>query len=128
MLSEERIRLMTKLVIYEKRKGKETIPMCQYYKNDYVSFQMAKTWVTTTVAYVLLTALWALCSLEDILNGLNLMFGSLLWNLLIGYILMFIFYQVVSYIYYVKQYDDGRKSFKKYLGYLKRLGRIYEKE
>ena len=46
MLNEERIRLMTKMVCYEEGEGKEYMPVKQYYRRDYVSLEMLKTFVT----------------------------------------------------------------------------------
>ena len=43
MLNEERIRSMTKLAIYENNEGKKTIPLTHYYKSDYISKSMMKS-------------------------------------------------------------------------------------
>ena len=40
MLNEERIRLMTKMASYEAREGKEHMPIKQYYRKDYVSYEL----------------------------------------------------------------------------------------
>ena len=42
MLNEERIRLMTKMASYETREGKEHMPIKQYYRRDYISYEMMK--------------------------------------------------------------------------------------
>ena len=60
MLNKERIRLMTKMASYEVGEGKEYIPIKQYYRRDYLSLQMLKTFVTSSIAFGCDLLVWRL--------------------------------------------------------------------
>ena len=51
MLNERKVKLMTRLTMYEKREGKHTIPMTKYFTDDFISWNMIKTVVAITFAY-----------------------------------------------------------------------------
>ena len=53
MLNEKKIKIMTKLALYEKNKGKQDIGMMKYYKDDYVSIKTLKTNISITFFLVL---------------------------------------------------------------------------
>ncbi|MDF2593610.1 MAG: hypothetical protein K0S75_3076, partial [Clostridia bacterium] len=42
MLNTNKVRLMTKLALYETKEGKEDIRLSKYYKTDYVRYQVIK--------------------------------------------------------------------------------------
>lgn len=48
MLNDRKIRLMTKLALYERKEGKEDIKLSKYYRTDYVRLQVLKTVVAVT--------------------------------------------------------------------------------
>ena len=83
MLNEERIRLMTKMASYEEGIGKEYLPMKQYYRRDYVSLEMLKTFFTSTIAFGILCLCWILYEMENITEVLNngdlISLGFLFW-------------------------------------------------
>lgn len=72
MLDLEKIRLMTKLAIFEKKEGKNIIEARSYYKADYISNQVLKTLFHFTVCFILIAALLLLMRIESILLNLNL--------------------------------------------------------
>ncbi|MCR5640961.1 MAG: hypothetical protein K6G04_06355 [Lachnospiraceae bacterium] len=51
MLNEERVRLMTKMAMFEKREGKEIAPILNYTKKDYVSSRKLIAFLIGTVLY-----------------------------------------------------------------------------
>ena len=58
MLNEERIRLMTRMAAYEEHEGKKDIAISEYFRGDYISFQLLKSAIyataraNPTVAYI----------------------------------------------------------------------------
>ncbi len=58
MLNEERIKLMTKLALYEQKEGKRDIPMSHYYKGDYVSYHMIRSSILATLGFLFCVAVW----------------------------------------------------------------------
>ena len=50
MLSEEKIIRMTKLAAFEKREGKKNLNIVNYYRNDYIGFQVLKSIIASFAA------------------------------------------------------------------------------
>ncbi|MCI9082341.1 MAG: hypothetical protein HFI70_08555 [Lachnospiraceae bacterium] len=129
MLNEERIRLMTKMVCYEEGEGKEYMPVKQYYRRDYVSFEMLKTFITSTLAFGILCLFWVLYNMEkiaEILGNRDLVsFGA---SVLIWYAVFTVVYQVIAFLVYNRRYTKATASVKKYYSALKKVQKLHEKE
>ncbi|MCI8483786.1 MAG: hypothetical protein HFH41_05555 [Lachnospiraceae bacterium] len=129
MLNEERIRLMTKMAVYETGEGREYMPIKQYYRRDYVSYEMIKTFITSTIAFGILFFFWMLYKMEDMtdfFNGKDL--PELGIFILVRYIIFIVIYQVIAYIVYVRRYKKATASVKEYYSNLKKVQRLQEKE
>ena len=129
MLNEERIRLMTKMASYEEGIGKEYLPMKQYYRRDYVSLEMLKTFFTSTIAVGILCLCWILYEMENITEVLNngdlISFGI---SILVKYLIFIVIYQVIAFLVYNRRYTKATRSVKTYYSILKRVQRLREKE
>ena len=53
MLNENKIKMMTKMAIYEKNEGRQMIKNSRYFKGDYVAFGVLRTLIATTFAYII---------------------------------------------------------------------------
>ena len=53
MLNNEKIILMTKLSLYEQKNQKKEIKTSKYFRGDYMSLKMLKSFLCITVAYLL---------------------------------------------------------------------------
>ena len=49
MLNEDKVRLMSRMAMFETREGKEAIKIEKYTKKDYIFIQVIKTWVLSTI-------------------------------------------------------------------------------
>ena len=58
MLNNEKIILMTKLSLYEQKNQKKEIKTSKYFRGDYMSLKMLKSFLCITVAYLLCLVLW----------------------------------------------------------------------
>ena len=129
MLNEERIRLMTNMASYEEGIGKEYLPMKQYYRRDYVSLEMLKTFFTSTIAFGILCLCWILYEMENITEVLNngdlISFGI---SILVKYLIFIVIYQVIAFLVYNRRYTKATRSVKTYYSILKRVQRLREKE
>ncbi len=129
MLNEERIRLMTKMVCYEEGEGKEYMPVKQYYRRDYVSLEMLKTFITSTIAFGILCLCWILYDMENMTNILGdgnlISFGI---SVLIWYAAFTVLYQAIAFLIYNRRYTKATASVKKYYSALKRVQKLQEKE
>jgi len=129
MIDNERVRIMTRMSIYEKHEGKEDLKYNKYFKSDYARLQVLKTLVWTTIAYVIVVALVLLYKLEYIIdNALVLDYPDIGKQILAYYIVVLAVYLVGSLVGYSLKYQFSRKRLKKYYRLLKSLKDIYSEE
>lgn len=129
MLNEERISVMAKMASYEAGKGKEDIPVKQYYRKDYVSYQMIRTFLSSTISFGILFLFWIIYSIEPLMKQLAdmdlIQFGV---SVLIRYIIFVVIYQVIAIIIYNKKYSKATDSLKKYHMDIRKVMKLQEKE
>lgn len=129
MLSEERIRLMTKMASYEEGEGKEYMPIKQYYRKDYVTLGMLKSFITSSIAFGILFLCWILYEMEnitEILASRDLTeLGIFVLAIYIGFVAV---YQVIALLVYNRRYTRATLSIKEYHSLMKKVQRLQEKE
>lgn len=129
MLNNEKIRLMTKLAVYEEKEGKEDIRLSKYYKTDYVRYQVIKSIICATLGYVLILVLVFLYRSEYIIkNAVTLDYKTIGTYVLGFYIMVIAVYGLASIVGYSIKYDLSRKKLSRYFKLLKRLSKIYNDE
>ena len=129
MLNNRKIRLMTKLAIFETKEGKEDIRLSKYYKTDYVRYQVLKSGLSTTVGYLLILILAFLYKLEYIVkNAVSLDYKTIGSYILGIYILLITVYGLGSLAWFSFRYDASRKRLTRYNKLLKRMNKIYKEE
>ena len=129
MLNEDKIKLMTKLALYEQGKGKESIKSNKYYKKDYVGLMMINTALTITFAYLLCVFLWVIYKLDYLVDNIVLIsIPTLGAKLLMIYIIVLVIYMLISYVVYSVKYLKMQEDNIVYYEDLKDLYMIYRKE
>ncbi len=129
MLNNRKVRLMTQLAIYEKGEGKKDFKLAKYYKSDYARFNVLKTALAVTVAYVILFGLFTLYKLQFILdNVLTIDYLAIGWKALGIYIGLMSFYLICTLLGYSIKYTLSRKKLVKYYRMLRKLKDIYKEE
>lgn len=68
LLNENKVKMMTKMAIYEKNEGRRMLRTAKYFKGDYVAFGILKTLITTTFAFAIVAIMYVLCNAEDLLR------------------------------------------------------------
>jgi len=127
MLDYKKIRLMTKLAVYEKKDGKEDIRLSKYYKTDYVRFQVLKTIIASTVAYALILGLIVFYNIEYLVRNAVVLNYKLLGSYVLGFYIMTItLFGLGALVGYSIKYDASRKKLSKYYKLLRRLRKIYD--
>lgn len=127
MLSEEKIKLMTKLAVYEKHTGKKTIKLTKFFQMDYVGWNMLKTGVAVTVGYCMLAAAYVVYHLEQFVEGIYTMdYMELAREFASKYVVLLIVYMTVTFLFYNVKYSRGMKSLKRYQKNLEKVGRDSE--
>ncbi len=129
MINEEKVRLMTKLAIYEENKGKHIIPIGNYYKEDYVGIQMLKSFFTGTFAYLLILLLMACYQLEYLITEIvKLDVVAMIVSIVVAYVFYMAVYLGITYVICSTRYKKAQKSLKAYDNVLKKLETVYQRE
>lgn len=129
MVREENVKLMSKIAMYERRAGKQEIPMSGYYKRDYVRLNVLKTVVAATFAFAAVAALIVVYKLDYLLaNIFKLDYKSLGIGILVIYIVWVAIYWIVARVLYAWRYEQARPNIIIYNHHLKKLQEESRKE
>ena len=127
MLNEKRIILMTKMASYEANEGKKNVTIGSYFRSDYIGWQVLKSIISATIAFVVVFAMYIFYDFElfmtDIYKMDLLEFAK---QVLILYLWTIGIYAVISYIVYTVRYSRAVKSLKIYHMNLRRLSDLYK--
>ncbi len=129
MLDKRKVRLMTRLALYEQNEGREDMKISAYYKKDYVSMKMIATFILTTVGYVcamLLILAWGMNGWMEKLT-LALIF-MLVAVIILGYLALLIITFIITSRIANRKHRDARMRMKRYNHGLLQLMKMYEKE
>lgn len=128
MVNKDRVILMTKMSAFRQREGKKSAAINQYFRSDYVGYQVLKSVISATIVFCILLATYVLFHFEDLMQNIyNLNVMALARRLLVYYILLVGGYAVASYVIYSIRYTKMRGRMKNYYNDLKRLSKLYEK-
>ena len=126
VLNENKVKMMTRMAIYEKNEGKKMLRTAKFFKGDYVSLAVLKSTIATTFAFIIVALMVVLCNTESIIRQINSMdYVALGKKIVVYYVLALIVYAVISGIYSAYQYDKTRSGIKKYVMRLNKLERFY---
>lgn len=129
MIDPKKIRLMTKLAIYEKQEGEEDISIGKYYRADYVRMNILKTILAVTFGYLLLVLMIVIYHSEFLLDKALVLNYSLLGKKLLGYYLfLLVVYIGAVGVGYTVLYTRSRERLAKYYKMLGKLKKIEEQE
>ncbi len=124
MINKRKVRLMTRTAMYEKHEGVKDLPKAKYYKGDYVRFNMWKTAIALTMAYLLILFLVGLYNFEYIILNLTLInYTTLGITIAMIYIGLMILFLLIAYFVYSIGYDRAEKGINLYT---KRLQKIFQ--
>lgn len=127
MINEERLILMTKMASYEKGAGKKNVAIGNYFRSDYIGFQVLKSVISATIAFIIVICIYGFYHFEALLQEIYkvdlLSTGKKIMTL---YFIVVGIYGVLSYIIYSYRYNKARKSLRHYYANLKRLSQMYD--
>lgn len=126
MLNENKVKMMTKMAIYEKNEGRRMIRNAKYFKGDYIAFGILKTLIATTFAYIIMVILYALCNAEKLVADINALdYAAMGRKVAVYYVIMIVILSVISAFVYNYQYEKSRAGLKRYFSRLNKLERFY---
>lgn len=127
MLDERKVRMMTKLALYEQTQGKEDLPISEYYRKDYVGLHVFSSVIFVTIGYVCVVLLALFAGLNTIMASINnsmiLMLGLVI---IVGYVGVLIIFGIVEGSIAGKKYRSAKRRVKKYNQDLIKLLRWYK--
>lgn len=129
MLNEEKLRVMNKLAMYEKREGRKYLPVSKYYRSDYIGLALIKNFFLVTIGYCLVIAGIAAYFGEYLMDNIHKMNLINLGICIVGgYVIVLAVFSLVTYIQYSVKYHMAKKSVKTYYELLTKLSKIYNRE
>ena len=129
MLDENKIRVMTRLSIYDKRRGEKDRRIAAYYRKDYASLNVWISLIWLTVGYVVLLVLAAAFFGTALLEGLTI--RRLIFLIAAAaaiYVCLLIIYAVRLSSFYKQQHWRAVRNTRTYMRNLSRLERLDRKE
>lgn len=127
MLNEERVKLMTRMASYESGEGKKNMNIGKYFRGDYISMQVLKSIISSTIAFGICFALYLFYDFEHFMQDIYQMdLVQFAKDVLLIYVVVVAGYSLVTYIIYSIRYKKARKSLKKYYNNLRKLSGLYE--
>ena len=113
MLNEEKIRQMTELALLKKSKGEQMFEIVNYFKEDYVGKHMLRSFFVYTVCFALVVVLAILYNLENLMSSMNPI-GLLSVVYILIYVLGLLRFEIITYRFFSKKYDEAQKDLKIY--------------
>ena len=80
MLNEDKVKLMTRMAMYESKEGAEDFKISSYYRKDYSSFHTIITIILVTIGYMIAVGVGAVAFMDVILENLNFAFIDFIGN------------------------------------------------
>ncbi|MCQ2538789.1 MAG: hypothetical protein MJ124_10345 [Lachnospiraceae bacterium] len=129
MLSEERIKLMTRLASYDSGEGKKNLAIAKFFRSDYIGLQILKAVICATIAYMIAFAVYIYVDFENFMLGIyKLEIWDFAKQIIKYYVVFVVSYSLLVYIGFSFKYGKAKKNLKRYFGNLKLLNSIFAKE
>jgi len=129
MLNEEKIRLMTRLTVYEEGLGVGDGRTAEYFRNDYVLSGMVGSFVAGTLAWGICAAIYCGYFFEQIFFSVyENSFGPFLRLAATSYVSFILFFLLVTLLIYYRRSASFRRRRLMYAQDLDALMEICEKE
>ncbi len=119
---------MTRLASYEENEGKKDISIINYFKGDYIGFQVLKSIIAATVSFFALLGVYVLYNFEELMQDIyNMDLLEMGKNVVTLYLCVVGAYGVISYIIFTGKYNSAKKNLRNYYTNLKKLAGMYDK-
>ena len=126
MVNEERVKLMTRMAAYEKDEYKKNKEIVGFFRSDYISMQMLKSIVATTISFAIMFGLYVLYDFEVFMKEIYRMdMFEFAKNVIIIYVIFLIIFLIITYVISLYRFNKALQSTKLYYANLKKLSRIY---
>lgn len=129
MINEQRVRLETRMSVYEHQNGRTDGRVNTYFRWDYIASQFLHTFVCTTVAYILLLIVLGFYHFEQLMLSIyNMNLASAAALVLAGYFIFLAVSLAVTFFVYSWRYRKARKRIGRYYRDLQQLEESYQRD
>lgn len=128
MVDKNRVILMTRLASYEAHEGRKYLSIGKYFRSDYISLQLLKSFICGTLAFCIVAGLAVLYDMEKFMKNFyqTVDMIELVKKVGIIYLIAVGAYMLITYVVASYQYNRSRQSLKTYYGNLKKLSKYYD--
>ena len=129
MLDERKVRLMTRMALYEEQQGREDLKISAYYRKDYISLHTLATILWVTVGYVCLIGLLGISVFDTLMEKMSIGMMCIMAIVIVtAYLTIVISYAVYTYVTCNNRHKEARARVKLYNHDLARLLNLYKKK
>ena len=129
MLNEERVVLMTKMASYETHEGKKCLAIGSYFRSDYIGWQVLKSIISATIAFVVVFAMYIFYDFEVFMTEIYKMdLLEFAKSVLFYYLGTVGACALISYVVYTVRYRRASRSLRAYYMNLHKLSAMYKSE
>lgn len=122
MLDEKNIRVMTKLASYEEGVGKKYMAIGNYFRTDYITLQLLKSFVCGTIAFLAVGGIMLFCNFEMLMGeAYETDLVEFAKGLGKKYLILIGLYLLATYIWSAWKYTKAKKSLNSYKDVLNKL-------
>lgn len=114
MIDTTRVKLMTKVAIYENGVGKQDIRMNRWKVSTYISLKVLASLIYFTIGYAILAGLYSARYFSSILKDGIYVYKEPLCQILILYGALFILCWISCYFYFKKKYKEAHQRIIEY--------------
>lgn len=129
MIQQDKLKTMTQLALYEKKRGKKDLTIYTYQREDFIRFQGLKTMIATTIAFLIIIGFIVAWNLEVIISHFDTYdYKRIGLIILAAYIVFLIFFMKITSNQSRDTYNEVRPRVRKYYRNLKKMEEFYEEE
>ena len=129
MLDERKVKLMTRMALYEEQQGREDLKVSAYYRKDYTSLHTLATILWVTIGYICLDVLLGISVFDKLMEKMSV--GMIIVTaiaIVAAYLAIIIAYAVYTHVTCNNRHKEARARVKLYNHDLARLLNLYKKK
>lgn len=128
MINEKKVIIMTKLASFEKHDSRKTMNIVNYYRSDYLGFQILKAIVAATISYLAVLVVYVFYNFESLMADIyKIDLMEMGKKLGIIYLMVVGIYSVLCYFVCAHRYKKAKKTLKQYYINLRELEKLTDR-
>ena len=122
MINEDKVALMTRMAAFEKRQGRKDINIINYYRSDYIGFQVLKAIIAATLSFVFIGGIYLFYNFEELMADIyNMDLVETGKGIIILYVCLVGVYSLITYGVCSYRYAKAKSRLKDYYVNLRKL-------